>query len=67
MTEWRGAQRWIRVVTLSAFGAAWLCYLAVLLLTALSAGLFLCVAVPLTAMVLRKPVRRFVGDAYAPT
>jgi hypothetical protein len=67
MTEWRGTQRWIRVATLSAFGAAWLCYLAVLLVTALSAGLVLCCVVALTAVLLRKPVRRFVGDVYAPT
>jgi hypothetical protein len=67
MTQWRGTQRWIRVGMLSAFGAAWLCYLAVLLVTALSAGLFLCIAVAATAVLLRKPVRPFVGDVYAPT
>jgi hypothetical protein len=67
MTQWHGAQRWIRVGTLWAFGAAWLCYLAVLLVTALSAGLFLCIAIAVTAVLLRKPVRRFVGDVYAPT
>jgi hypothetical protein len=68
MYEWRGTRRWARVAVIAMFGAAWLCYLSLLLAVALTAGLVLCCAVACTALVLRKPIRGgSAGRIYAPT
>jgi len=67
MPERRGTRGWARGVAIAAFATGSLCYLALLLLCALSLGILLCCVVSSTAIILRKPLRAFTGGAYAPT